>query len=119
MRSQLEQHALGIDQRLIAAASLPKGRREAAIDEVAPAVDQVEATVADVVLLRGPTTDETGAAIDAIQTRLRFLTEANEELAALDGSTPDLSALRDQLEAASSAEPPEDGQPQSEPPPAP
>ena len=48
-RVALEQHALAVDERLIAVAALPKGVRTQPLASVASAVDAVEAAVASMV----------------------------------------------------------------------
>lgn len=99
VRMALEQEALATDDRLIAAAALPKGRREDLIAQVATMVDSIEGLVADLVELRGPTVADTEQRIEDLRTRLALVADARDELAGLGSATPDLMALRDRLEA--------------------
>ncbi len=100
VRHQLEQQALATDDRLVAAAALPKGQREPQLEAVAQTVDAIEATVGSMIALRGPEVTEVQAELDAIRTRVRLIAEARSELAGLEpGTTSDLDRLRAQLEA--------------------
>ena len=99
VRMSLEQEALATDDRLIAAAALPKGRREDLIAQVARMVDSIEGLVADLVELRGPTAADAEQRIEDLRTRVALVSDARDELAGLGSATPDLMALRDRLEA--------------------
>lgn len=123
VRTALETEALAADERLIAAAALPKGRREEPISRIAETVESIEGLVASLVELRGPGLDEAERRIEEVRERVRLLSEAHDELAALDPASPDLSALRAQIEAdaassATAAEPEGPGPGATSPPPA-
>ena len=85
-RAAIEQHAVAIDERLIAGAALPAGHREAAIASIEPEVVRLEASIA---ALADPAPGATSAALDdslrAAQIRLDALAEARAEIDALDG----------------------------------
>lgn len=95
VRETLEREALALDDRLVAAAALPKTVREEPIRRVAGAVDAVEAVVADIVLLRGPGAD-VQRGIEQVRTRLALVADARAELEV--GSPSSLEQLRRQLE---------------------
>ena len=114
VREALEREALAIDEQLVAAAALPQRVRDEPMRQVATAVESVEATVADVVLLRGPERASTEAAIEQVRTRLALVAEARAELDALSGPSA-VEQLRRELDLATPA-PPEQ-QPATEPPP--
>ncbi len=106
VRHQLEQQALATDDRLVAAAALPKGQREVRIEAVTGTVDAIEATVGSLIALRGPEVTDVAGELEAIRTRVRLITEARSELAALDlGATGDLDQLRAKLEAGAAESP--------------
>lgn len=111
VREALEREALAIDERLVAAAALPKGTRDEPIGQVALAVDAVEATVADIVSRRGPGTAATDDALAEVRARLAAVEEARAELEAI-GGTPSIERLRRELEATEPRE-----QPEQDPPP--
>ncbi|HSP04009.1 MAG TPA: hypothetical protein VLR27_10930 [Acidimicrobiales bacterium] len=115
VREALEREALAIDEQLVAAAALPQRVRDEPLRQVATAVESVEATVADVVLLRGPERASTEAAIEQVRTRLALVAEARAELDALSGPSA-VEQLRRELDLTAPA-PPEQ-QPTTEPPPA-
>jgi hypothetical protein len=115
VREALEREALAIDEQLVAAAALPQRVRDEPLRQVATAVESVEATVADVVLLRGPERTSTDAAIEQVRTRLALVAEARAELDALSGPSA-VEQLRRELDLTAPA-PPEQ-QPATEPPPA-
>lgn len=95
VRETLEREALALDDRLVAAAALPKTVREEPVRRVAGAVDAVEAVVADIVLLRGPGAD-VQRGIEQVRTRLALVADARAELEV--GSPSSLEQLRRQLE---------------------
>lgn len=99
VRTALEAEALAADERLIAAAALPKGHREEPIRRITETVESIESLVASLVELRGPAVEDVERRIAEVRERVRFLSEAHDELAALDPSSPDLSALRARIEA--------------------
>lgn len=103
VRMSLEQQALATDERLIAAAALPKGRREEPVAAVAETVEEIEGLVASLVELRGPALTATQQQIDDMRVRLALIAEARDELAGLGTTTPDLEALRERLEGESAA----------------
>lgn len=110
VRSSLEAEALAADERLIAAAALPKGHREGPINRIAETVESIEGLVASLVELRGPGLDDAERRIEEVRQRVRLLSEAHDELAALDPASPDLSALRARIEAdAEAPQPTESG----------
>lgn len=103
-RESIEREALAVDDRLVAAAALPKGVREEPIRQVAGAVEAIEQVVAEVVALRGPGVADTDQALDAVRTRLALVAEARAELdllggAGSTGSTGALDGLRRSLDA--------------------
>ncbi|MGK2929507.1 MAG: hypothetical protein ACSLFO_08005 [Acidimicrobiales bacterium] len=99
VRTSLEQAALATDERLIAAAALPKGHREEPVRRTTEAVEAIEGLVASLVELRGPAVEDAERRIDEVRQRVRFLAEAHEELAASDPTSADLTILRAQIEA--------------------
>ena len=114
VREALEREALAIDEQLVAAAALPQRVRDEPLRQVTAAVESVEATVADVVLLRGPERASTEDAIEQVRTRLALVAEARAELDAL-GTPSAVEQLRRELDLTAPA-PPEQ-QPATEPPP--
>lgn len=107
LRADLERHAIGVDERLIAVAALGKGQRESRIAEVGESVDAIEAAVAQIVDARRPGV-ETGGVVDDVTRRLDFLRQANDELAALDPTSSRFDALRDEIERDAAAGAPDD-----------
>lgn len=99
VRTALEAEALAADDRLIAAAALPKGHREEPIRRITDTVESIEALVANLVELRGPAIEDAERRIEEVRQRVGFLAEAHDELAAHDPASPDLTALRAQIEA--------------------
>lgn len=85
-RAILEQAALDIDDRLIAAAALPATHRDAAIGAVEPAVVALEDAIAKLATPAGAATSQQALddAIGAVQSRLIALAEARAELDQLD-----------------------------------
>lgn len=104
VRLALEDQAVAVDERLIAVAALPKGRRERLLESVAESVDAIEAAVAGLVELRGPTTDDVDRTIADVHRRLEIVRDARAELDQLTRS-PDLEALRRELDAETKDEP--------------
>ena len=112
-----EQQALATDDRLVAAAALPKGQREAQIEAVGGTVEAIEATVGSMIALRGPDVTNGEAELEAVRTRVRLIAEARSELAALDlGATADLDQLRAGLEAGAAESPTPQAPPPDVPP---
>lgn len=95
VRETLEREALALDDRLVAAAALPKNVRDEPIRQVGDAVEAIEAAVADIVLLRGPGAD-VQRGIEQVRTRLALVADARAELE--EGSPSSLEQLRRQLE---------------------
>jgi hypothetical protein len=98
IRADIERQALVTDDRLVAAAALPRGGREEPVRQLGKDVEAIEALVADLVELRGPTEGDVGRRLEEVRIRLALLAEARSELAALDpttdlGGLPDLSGL--------------------------
>lgn len=120
VREALEREALAIDDQLVAAAALPARVRDEPMRQVATAVESVEATVAEVVLLRGPERASTEAAIEQVRTRLALVAEARAELDAL-GAPSAVEQLRRELDLTAPAPPEQhpapEQQPATEPPP--
>ena len=85
-RAMLEQAALDIDDRLIAAAALPATHRDAAIGAVEPAVVALEDAIAKLAAPAGAATSQQALddAIGAVQSRLIALAEARAELDQFD-----------------------------------
>lgn len=95
VRDLLQQEALAVDERLVAAAALPARVRTEPMLRVSAAVEAIEETVADVVAMRGPAGTELTAGLEAVQERLGFVAEARRELEAIDplsGSFPPLAS---------------------------
>jgi len=86
VREAIQCEALAIDDRLVAAAALPKGVRDEPLRHVAQAVDAVEQAVAEVVIHRGPGAGDTAHALDAVRTRLAMVEAARAELELLGGT---------------------------------
>lgn len=94
----LQREALAVDERLIAVASLPRGQRGPRLEEVERAVHAIEEAVASVVLLRGPSLEDTEQGIEDARHRLLLVEAARQELEALAPGSPDLDVLRAKLE---------------------
>lgn len=88
IRAELERHALAVDDQLVAVAGLAKAHREVPLLQVASAVEEIEATVADIVALRGPAQASITDGVGAIRIRLGLIAEARAELAALAPGAP-------------------------------
>lgn len=91
LRGALEQQALAVDERLIAAAALPERLRGEAVAGVEEEVAAVEAAAASLseVMLDAPAGAAT-AALDDVREHLRLLAEAREEVELVDSSPPAL-----------------------------
>lgn len=125
-RSSIENAAQAIDERLIAAAALPRGHREAAIAAVEPDVVALEASVASLA------TPAVGSApqralddsVRAAQIRLDALAAAQAELDQLDVHSTDghadtiarIEAAQQQPTAVEPTAPVEQPRPQTQPP---
>lgn len=80
IRTALEEQAIAVDERLVAVASLPKTHRESPMQKITSAVEVIESVVADVVLMRGPGSDDMTAALDQVSTRVELVRQARAEL---------------------------------------
>lgn len=92
-RALVESEALAVDDRLVAVAALPAHQRGDRLAAVTEAVRQIEKVVAEMVDA-GLSTSDTGAALDAVRTRLELVAQARDELSAL-GTDSQLQELRD------------------------
>jgi len=108
VREALEREALAVDDRLVAAAALPKGARDEPIRRAGEAVEAIEQAVADVVALRGPGVPTTEQALDDVRLRLAAVEGARAELELLAGGG---SATLDELRRAIAEEPAERADP--------
>lgn len=117
-RAGIEQAAHDIDDRLIAAAALPRGHRESAIAAVEPDVAALEASVASLAKPVAGGTEPSPALDDSVrsaQMRLDALADARAELEAVDPAASAHQATIEQVEAArrQPAESPAPAQPQA------
>ena len=90
-RGAVEQAALAIDDRLIAAAALPGAHRERALAELARVVDELEQTVASMSRLPSGGTEANAldAAVAEVRTRLDAIEQARAEIEEIDrGAEP-------------------------------
>ena len=101
VRVAIEQETLALDDRLVDVAALPARTRVEPMDEIARAVDSIEAAVADVVLLRGPSVHDVEAGIERVRARLALVREAQAELG---GGSTEMDRLRTELEIARAAQ---------------
>lgn len=86
VREALEREALAVDDRLVAAAALPKGVRDQPLDQVSRAVEAIERAVADVVAQRAPGATGTEQALADVRARLLAVEQARAELEGLGGA---------------------------------
>ncbi|WP_436795114.1 hypothetical protein [Actinospongicola halichondriae] len=99
VRSSIEEQALGVDDKLIAAAALPKARREDPIRQVEQAVIAIEGAVASVVDLRGPSMTAIDQGLADVQARMRNVEAARAELEAMTSpSSSTFDAIRQHIE---------------------
>ncbi len=98
IRSDIEAQALAVDERLIAAAALSKPHREEPLRQIEDAVQAIEAAVASVVELRGPSMGSIEQGLDDVRTRLRHVEEAHAELDELQPGSTTFDAIRDHIE---------------------
>lgn len=85
MRVELEQQALQVDRRLVAAAALPAGAREPAMDKAAQAVAAIEQAAGDLAgQIAGGTFDGEDAALTDLTQRIQLAAEVQAELEALE-----------------------------------
>lgn len=82
----IEAEALAIDERLVAAAALPAAHREAAIDPLERNVEELEATIADMVtgISVADTKELLQEAVSAADIRLQALAQARAEIERVD-----------------------------------
>lgn len=125
VRAAIEEQAIGVDERLIAAAALPKQHREEPLRQVDKAVHAIESAVAGVVELRGPSMGAIEQGLDDVRARMLNVEAARAELDAMSTtSSATFEAIRDHIESgdapstdAPSTDAPAEGG--TEPPPAP
>lgn len=118
IRADLEAQALAVDERLIAAAALPKAHRDEPLGQIEAAVQSIEAAVASVVELRGPSMGSIEQGLDDVRARLRHVEEAHAELEGLTPGSATFDAIRDHIESttpdpAPAVEPPEIDDPEA------
>ncbi|MDZ7675697.1 MAG: hypothetical protein U5K30_11600 [Acidimicrobiales bacterium] len=115
IRTELEQQALAVDDRLVAINELPRPTRDESLEQVEKTVRTIEQAVASIVGLRGPSLEDVEQGIEAAQARLMLVQSAREELESLAPMTRGLDELRAEIEASSPE--PEDpiGEPAEEP----
>ena len=123
IRADIEAQALAVDERLIAAAALSKAHREEPLRQIEDAVQSVEAAVASVVDLRGPSMGSIEQGLDDVRARLRHVEEAHAELEGLAPGSATFDAIRDHIENTTpeptqASEPPEAADPEAGPDPA-
>lgn len=104
VRSSIEEQALGVDERLIAAAALPKQHREEPLRQVEKAVHAIEGAVAGVVDLRGPSMGAIDQGLEDVRARMLNVEAARAELEALSPSSSTFDAIRDHIESGDGAE---------------
>lgn len=104
VRSSIEEQALGVDERLIAAAALPKQHREEPLRQVEKAVHAIEGAVAGVVDLRGPSMGAIEQGLEDVRARMLNVEAARAELEALAPSSSTFDAIRDHIESDDGAE---------------
>ncbi len=105
IREELQQQALAVDQRLIAAAALPKSRRQEPLSQIDKAVAAIEDAVASVVDLRGPSLESVEQGIADVRTRIALVESARAELEAMSSQTPGIDELRRQFDEMPEAPP--------------
>ena len=114
VRTSIEEQAIGVDERLVAAAALPKQHREEPLRQVDKAVHAIESEVAGVVELRGPSMGSIEQGLEDVRARMLHVEAARAELEALSPSSPaTFDAIRDHIE--SEASPTPEPTPEAEP----
>ncbi len=98
VRSSIEEQALGVDERLIAAAALAKAHREEPLRQIDKAVRAIEGAVASVVELRGPSMGSIEQGLADVQARMINVEAARAELEALSPTSSTLDAIRAHIE---------------------
>ncbi len=98
VRSSIQEQALAVDERLIAAAALPKSHREEPLRQVEKAVSAIEGAIASVVDLRGPSMTSIENGLADVQARMRNVDAAWAELDALSPTSSTLDAIREHIE---------------------
>lgn len=104
IREDLQEQAVAVDQRLIAAAALPKSRREEPLAKLEEAVSAIEEAAAAVVDLRGPSLESVEQGIEDVRTRIRLVESARAELEAMTPQTPGIDELRRQFDETTGTE---------------
>ena len=100
VRSSIEEQAIGVDERLIAAAALPKQHREEPLRQVDKAVHAIESAVAGVVELRGPSMGAIDQGLEDVRARMLNVEAARAELEALSQpSSSTFDAIREHIES--------------------
>ena len=85
-RATIEQTALAIDERLVAAAALPQGHREPAVASITAAVESLEHAVASMSAVPADSSAPTAldTAVQEVQIRLDALAQARAEVEQID-----------------------------------
>ncbi|MFT4656865.1 MAG: hypothetical protein ACJAXA_003325 [Candidatus Aldehydirespiratoraceae bacterium] len=110
----IEAEALAIDERLVAAASLPRSHKEPAIDDLEAHVDELESTIAEMVtsVTVADSKDQLEAAVSAADIKLQALAEARAEVELIDrraAGTGTTSVEVIEAESTETVPPPEPG----------
>lgn len=108
VRSSIEEQALAVDERLIAAAALPKSHRDQPLRQVERAVQAIEGAVASVVELRGPSMTAIDQGLEDVRTRIQSVEAARAELEGLSSGSATFDAIREHIEGSTPAESPAD-----------
>jgi hypothetical protein len=115
----IEAEALAIDERLVAAASLPAGHKESAIDDLEAHVDKLETTIAEVVtsVTVADSKQQLEAAVSAADITLQALAAARAEVELIDRQAAGTDAASAEvIDAARSQTMPAPPAPQTSPP---
>lgn len=100
VRSSIEEQAIGVDERLIAAAALSKQHREEPLRQIDKAVHAIESAVAGVVELRGPSMGAIDQGLEDVRARMLNVEAARAELEALSQpSSSTFDAIREHIES--------------------
>lgn len=108
VRSSIQDQALAVDERLIAAAALPKNHREEPLRQIEKAVYAIEGAVAGVVDLRGPSMTSIEQGLADVRTRMLNVDAAWAELDALSPASSTMDAIREHIEQESAPPDPEE-----------
>ena len=103
----LEAEAMAIDERLVAAASLPAAHRDAAIDPLDVHVVALEAAVAEMVtsITVADSKEQLEAAVSAADIKLQALAAARAEVEAIDQQVAGTDTVADDIARATRASP--------------